>query len=169
MDIKIYTDTISEEDLEYARERLLDLPEFNEENVGDYVYSEAQYVKETWFDDEMYELNKQLDGKIICIGTIGRWNGIVTGYRIMGNNLNEILSRHCDGAYSDLEVFADRWNVQATEAHHDGRNYYLYRELRMDTNYQNLLDAIIAGKSIKKILNKYTKSLKPHIQEIYGF
>lgn len=150
----------------YARENLEanEVEDITEDMIQQEVYDNI----DMFYDDEMMNLNKQLDGRIVAIADIGRWNGRVQGYKVLGSNLNEVVSSSigCD----DKEVYCDAHNVRATGYHHDGRNHVLFRELREDRDVDNFLDKIYSGEEIStSTLNYYTKSLRPHVQKIYGF
>ena len=84
------------------------------------------------FDDSRINLSKQLNGRILCIADMGLWNGRRTGYKILGNNLNEFLT--CGIGCDEKEIYCDGFNVYATGYHHDGRNHVEFREIREDRN-----------------------------------
>ena len=135
-----------------------------EEKITDEVYFQIDMD----FNAEISNLDKQLDGRIIAIADMGLWYGRRQGYKILGNNLNEVVSSSigCD----EKEVYCDAYNVRAVGYHHDGRNYVLYRELREDRNIDNFLAKIYNNETISSsTLNYYTKSLRPYVQQVYGF
>ena len=137
--------------------------EQTEENVMQEIYDHI----DTYFDDEKSNLFKILDGRILCIADIGLWDGRRSGYKILGNNLNEVLTTGigCD----EKEVYCDAYNVYAQGYHHDGRNYVEFREIREDRNIENLIDKIHSEQgATRREINYYTKSLRPYIKEIYG-
>ena len=139
-----------------------------EDITEDMVQQEVYDNIDMFFEDELLNLSKKLDGRIIAIADIGRWNGRVQGYKVLGNNLNEVVSSTigCD----EKEVYCDAWNVRATGYHHDGSNSVLFRELREDRDVDKFLDKIYMGEEISTgTLNYYTKSLRPYVQKIYGF
>ena len=145
-----------------ARERLEEF-EDTTTDVDTAVYEDV----DMWFDDEKLNLNKQLDGRILCIADMGLWNGRKSGYKILGNNLNEVLT--CGIGCDEKEVYCDGRNVLAKGYHHDGRNYVEFREIREDRNIENLLDKIYSGQEVtRKEINYYTRSLRPYIKKIYG-
>ena len=119
------------------------------------------------YEDEEVNLNKEIDGKILCIATIGRWDGRHQGYKVLGNNLKDILwSFGCD----DFHLYYDGFNIRGLGYHHDGRNSVEYREIRTDRCIDRLLDIIYSGEVItRQLLNYYTKSLRPYVKEIYGW
>lgn len=133
-----------------------------EEQVSESVYDSVY----SWWCDEYSNLFKTLDGKVVAIADIGTWHGRFTGYKILRNNLNEILkSFNCD----DYRVTYDRYTVRFTGYHHDGTNYVEFRELREDRNYANFLEKLYNQEPVsRQEIRYYTKSLRPYIKEIYG-
>ena len=154
------------EDFEkHARENLeyYGVEDITEDKIQQEVYEDI----DLFFRDEIENLDKKLDGRVIAIADLGLWDGRRQGYKILGNNLNEVVSSTmgCD----EKEVYCDAWNVRAVGYHHDGRNYVLYRELREDRNIDNFLEKIYNNETISSsTLNYYTKSLRPYVQKIYG-
>ena len=133
------------------------------EKITDEVYFQIDQS----FEDEESNLYKQLDGRILAIASMGLWNGRKSGYKILGNNLNEVLTSSigCD----EKEVYCDSYNVYAEGYHHDGRNYVEFREIREDRNIENLLDKIYSGKEVtRREINYYTRSLRPYVKAVYG-
>lgn len=119
-----------------------------------------------YLEDERINLNKQIDGRIIAIADIGRWNGRVNGYKLIDPNIREILYSSADY----VVWYGDGRNIKSVQYHHDGANYIEYRVVREDRNIQNLLDAIYNGEEIsRKKLNYYTRSLYPYVAKIYGW
>lgn len=147
-----------------------------EETITDEVYFQIDQN----FGDETMNLDKRLNGRILCIANLGLWNdrilcianmglwnGRRTGYKILGNNLNEILTAGigCD----EKEVYCDAYNVYARGYHHDGSNSVEFREIREDRNIENLLNKLYNNEEVtRKEINYYTRSLKPYIKQIYG-
>lgn len=137
--------------------------EQTEENVIQEIYHDIDVS----FEDAESNLFKILDGRILCIADLGFWNGRRSGYKILGNNLNEILTTGigCD----EKEIYCDAYNVYAQGYHHDGRNYVEFREIREDRNIENLTDKIFSNQPItRREINYYTRSLRPYIKEIFG-
>ena len=135
-----------------------------EEKITDEVYFQIDMN----FNDETSNLDKKLNGRILAIADMGLWNGRRTGYKILGNNLNEVLT--CGIGCDDKEIYCDGFNVKAKGYHHDGTNYVEFREIREDRNIENLTDKLYSGMPVtRKEINYYTKSLLPHVKQIYGF
>lgn len=148
-----------------AREHLKenDFEDYEITDVTDTIYEEI----DMWFEDEQSNLFKTLDGRILCIADMGLWNGRRSGYKILGNNLNEVLT--CGIGCDEKEVYCDGFNVKAKGYHHDGTNYVEFREIREDRNIENLTDKLYSGMPVsRKEINYYTKSLLPHVKQVYG-
>lgn len=148
-----------------AREHLRenDFEEWETVDVTDTIYENI----DMWFEDERLNLRKELNGRIIAIASMGLWNGRKSGYKILGNNLNEVLTSTigCD----EKEVYCDTYNVYAEDYHHDGRNYVEFREIREDRNIDNLLNKLYNNEEVtRREINYYTKSLRPYIKQVYG-
>lgn len=123
-------------------------------------------LAEIFYQDEQCNLNTQLDGRVVAIADLGFWNGRRKGYAIGTTNLNCILSL---GSQDTNKVYCDSYNVYKTASHHDGTHYIMFRELREDRNVERFLDKIYNGKDISnRVLNYYTKSLRPYIKKVYG-
>ena len=149
---------------DYAKENL----EANDIEVTDYRVEQQVYDDiDMFYEDEMMNLNKKLDGRIIAIADLGLWYGRRQGYKVLGYNLNNVISfgMSCD----EREVYCDAYNVRANGYHHDGSHHVLYRELREGRDIDKFLDKIYSGEKISSsTLNYYTKSLRPYIKDIYG-
>ena len=150
-----------------AREFLEEVRETDEPVTDEEVMQEVYNREEMWYGDEELNLNKKLNGRVIAIADVGRWDGRYSGYKILGDNLNEILwGMECD----DLRVYTDAHTVRAVGYHHDGRHYVEYRELKEDTRFDNLLSKLYNQEEVsRKDIYRYTKSLRPYIKQVYGF
>lgn len=148
---------------EVARENEWDEDTSDPDNLWQYMIA----THNTYLDDERCNLNKYLDGRILIIADLGLWDGRKQGYKIIDGNISNILY---DNDADFIEWYADQYNIRATAHHHDGTNYYLYREIREDRNIQILLNDIYNGREISRSkLNYYTRSIRPYIAEIYGW
>lgn len=121
---------------------------------------------ESWYDAEKLNLDIQLDDDVLAIADLGLWNGRTSGYKLLGNNLNEILNVNGDV----IEIYAENRNIKAKAGHHDGVNYILFRKIRSDRDIEKLLARIYENKPISpSLLNYYTESLYPEVKSIYGW
>lgn len=119
-----------------------------------------------WYEFEKMTLDYELDNDILAIADLGLWNGRTSGYKILSDNLNNILNVNGDV----IEVYAENGNIRAKATHHDGTNYILFRKIRDDRDIDKLLDRLYEGKPVSpSLLNYYTESLYPQVGEIYGW
>lgn len=116
------------------------------------------------FQDEEKALDRWTEQDIICIANLGLWQGRRSGYLELGQKLNEVF-RAFQG--DDYALYADRYNIRGVDYHHDGTNYYLFREWREGVNRDTFMDKILTGKVTSKDISRYTKSLKPQVAKIY--
>lgn len=148
-----------------AREHLKenDFEDYETTDVTDTIYEDINI----WFEDEESNLYRNLTGRVIAIANMGLWNGRCSGYKILGNNLNEVLT--CGIGCDEKEVYCDAYNVKAEGYHHDGRNFVEFREIREARDIDALLTKIYNNEKISRsTLNYYTKSLRPYVKEVYG-
>ena len=145
--------------------------DFLEEEHPDVTDEDEQYdlvrqMNNYYLYDERVNLHTDVDGRILVIANLGLWNGRVQGYKILSENIADILYSDCDYA----EWYSDGYNIKGTAWHHDGTNLYEYRVIRENRNIDNLLNAIYNGKEIsRQKLNYYTKSLHPYVAKVYGW
>ena len=151
---------LEQEQREHLKENNM---EFENVDVTDIIYEELGM----WFEDEQSNLYKQLNGNILAIASVGKWNKRVSGYKILGNNLNEILT--CNIGCDEKEVYCDTYNVKAVGYHHDGQNFVEFREIRENKNIDKFLGKLYSNEPVSRNeINYYTKSLRPYIKVLYG-
>ena len=139
----------------------------NDENK---LYEYMVEANDDYLSDERRNLDIQLSQPIIVIGDLGRWNGRVTGYKMIDSgNIRDCL--YADTDY--IEWYVDKYgDLRADAVHHDGTNHYLYRVLKdgvTDTQIENLQDKIYNGKVTRADITRVTKRLGDEIAEVYGF
>lgn len=141
---------------------------FEEEGITeeDEKYEAMHELNDMYYYDELMNLDCQLPGDILVIADLGLWNGRKSGYKVIGNNLNNILKTFCGDYY---EVYFDGYNIRAKDTHHDGTNYYEFRLIRPDRNIEVLKEKIYNDDFSRQDINYYTKSLAPYVKEIYGW
>ena len=139
----------------------------NDENK---LYEYMVEANDDYLSDERRNLDIQFSQPIIVIGDLGRWNGRVTGYKMIdsGNITNCLYS---DTDYT--EWYVDKYgDLRANAVHHDGTNHYLYRVFKdgvTDTQIENLQDKIYNGKATRADITRVTKRLGDDIAGVYGF
>lgn len=120
-----------------------------------------------YLDDERMNLDIQLSNPILVIADLGLWNGRKSGYKIIkSGNIKDILTAYGDYA----EWYSDGYNIFGIDHHHDGTNYYEYREIKNPDNIDTLLNKIYNGKpASRSMLNYYTRSIFPQVANIFGW
>jgi hypothetical protein len=147
---------------ETAEENGWDEDTDDENNLWRFIHESL----DQYLDDARMNLNIPTDGRILVIEDLGLWYGRRQCYKISDNkNVNEIFGTH----YDYTEWYSDGYNIKAIDVHHDGVNYYEFREIRED-RFNSLLDAIYSGKKItRRMLNYYTRSLHGRVAKVYGW
>lgn len=127
--IVFYTDDITSEDLQEAKELLAeddgytsaeDVPEAD-------AWEEARRLKEFDFDDLQHNLAQYIkQNDLLIVGTCGRWNGRYKAGAFVCDimDLWEGL-RHCDY----LEVYEVNGHLYIDGIHHDGRDSFEVKRL----------------------------------------
>ena len=139
----------------------------NDENK---LYEYMVEANDDCLSDERRNLDIQLSQPIIVIGDLGRWNGRVTGYKMIDSgNIRDCL--YADTDYT--EWYVDKYgDLRADAVHHDGTNHYLYRVFKdgvTDKQIENLQDKIYNGKATRADITRVTKRLGDDIAGVYGF
>lgn len=138
---------------------------YTKEDVPMTLYEWVDDLLSIYIDDERSNLNKDVDGYIVRLVDVGKWNGRYNGLGIEGTKVNDILYSNFDFA----KWYCDRWNVRAVEAHHDGRNYSLYRVVESKEKAKWLKEMLLQGKLDERKFMRHTKSLRPYVAKVYGF
>lgn len=164
-----FDDRTSEElEREYREAMYID----SEETVKDTdVYEfHAQNASE-WFSDEQCNLDVSVGENILVIGYVGLWNGTFKGYKELSYKLNNIFNvwDSCD----EIKLYCDRYDVRGIGIHHDGRNTALFRKWKdnvSDENKDRTMNAIYYNKDdADALVKRYTKSIRPDVQKVYGW
>lgn len=165
--------TIYNSDIDYSEEyfeeerNMLKEMRATDEVSDEEVYESLNRSKDYEFDDELCNLKKALNGRVLAIADLGLWNGRRQGYKLGTNLLSECLTI---GNEDSFELYYDGYNVRKTSHHHDGTNYILFREVRPNVNIDKFCDMIYNGEEISsRTLNYYTKSLRPYVKSVYGW
>lgn len=161
---KIRTIWNSEIDLEDWKDFIEEeYPEYTDET---FLFERCSNMNEIYLEDEKINLNKILNNPIIAFSSLGLWDGRKYGYIPLKNNLNNIFDI---SMYDETHWYTDQYDVRCKNYHHDGVNFYLFRELK-DLKYMDIIrKKLFEGNLIKKDITRYTRSLKPYVKNIYGF
>ena len=154
---------INYEDWEDDWRDYLDMNDLTEDdsNLYDWVDETNGY----YLDDERCNLNKEVEGVIVCFANLGLWDGCHVGAKTEGTNVRNILYSSCE----NVEWYCDRYNVRCTAAHHDGRNSYLYRVAKDWETAKRLANRIASGTMSETLFKRCTKSLRPYVAKVYGW
>lgn len=141
----------------------------NPDYTEDEMYALMEEINRVYLDDERANLNIPLSTPIIIIADIGRWNGRVLGYKKIAPNISDCLYSDTDYAEWYVDELGD---LRCTAIHHDGTNYYLYRQFKedlSDTQINNFIEKIFYDTVTRADINRYTKRLGDYISEVYGW
>lgn len=133
----------------------------------DLQYELVTDLNNDYLDDERMNLNVQLNNPILVIGDLGLWNGRVSAYKIINSgNIKDIL--YDDADY--IRWYSDGYNIKCKAIHHDGTNYYEYREIKNIDNIHNLTEKLLNQEEVSRdMINQYTKSILPYVKKVYGW
>lgn len=141
-------------------------PDYDE----DELYRLMCEINDEYLDDERMNLEKHADGEIVIIADLGRWNGRFSGYKELHSDLiSDCLSTNCDYAKWYVDELGD---LRCDTAHHDGRDYYLYRQWHTGlsrTQKENFLQKIYDANVTRRDINRYTRRLGDIVANVYGF
>lgn len=165
----IINDDPAEYDFDGIKKCMIEMYDYEDGNIPDkdvweYIYNDIEYS----YDEGLRDINVDTEGEIIAIASMGLWNGRCSGYAILyKNNLKEIL--YC-GNKDFNHLYYDGFNVYKKASHHDGTNHIMFREVRPDVDIEKLFDKIYNNEPISKAtLNRYTRSLRRYVKQIYGW
>lgn len=146
-----------------------DYEEFMRENPG-LDWDLDRYVEEMNYDnlgDERLNLAIQLEHPIVILADVARWNGACFGYKVIeSGNISDILYSLVRGA-SNSHWYSDGANICCDEAHHDGTNHYVYRELLAPI--EDIKDGLFDDRKRERTIQKYTRSIAPNVHKVYGW
>lgn len=155
----------------------LDLDDWREDLQAEYpdlsedeLYQTMYEINGDYLDNERENLDIQLSQPIIIIGDLGRWDGRVTGYKMIDSgNIKDCL-------YSDTDMtewYVDKYgDFRADAIHHDGTNHYLYRVFKNNASpeqIERLQEKIYFGRATRADITRVTRRLGDDIAAVYGF
>lgn len=133
------------------------------------AYEAVCEMNNSYLDDERMNLDIQLEYPILIISDLGLWDGRRKAYKVVSSgNIRDILYAQVNGM-SRCNWYCDGYNICCDEAHHDGINHYIYREIRNESNIGRFLDKLYYGAPIShSIFNHYTRSIAKDVARVYG-
>lgn len=141
--------------------------ELDEDGLRDLAYE----IRNDYLDDERLNLNIDAGADIVCIASLGLWNGRRTGYKRMNTgNIGECLYFN-DGDYGEFFVDEDG-EFCGIEHHHDGTNYYTFRAIPYGADEDEIEDALYElafGSGDASRIKALTEPLGRNIAEVYGW
>jgi len=121
------------------------------------------------FENIRIELTgKIIPNNMIVIASLGLWNGRKTGFKIIKNNLMDIFGV-AQGDYYKVWYDSETDDLNAEDIHHDGTNYYTFREIKNEDTIDELKYKILKGECTQNDIDKYTQPIGKYIRKIYGF
>ena len=134
---------------------------------SDWINQDEDIDYDFYFDDEVDNLNKELDNKILVIAELHLWDGISSGFKIIDSqNLNAIMYV---GQGERKKVYVKGRDIIMEDSHHDGTNIYTFRLIKDMDKIHNLTDKIYHNNFSSKDISRYTKSLGNIVRKIYGW
>lgn len=120
------------------------------------------------FEDEKENLSVIMDGEMIVVADLGLWDGRHKGYRMMCGKVSSALNAFQGDSYK-LVYDPDTDDVKGVDHHHDGTNYYTFREVRKGNDISVLQDLIYSERATQEDIDKYTKPLGKYVRRVYGW
>ena len=133
------------------------------------IYDSETDVEGFRFSDEQHNLDVEMDGAMIVIADLGLWDGRHKGYRMMGGRTVNMAFSAFQGDSYRLVYDSDTDNVRGVDRHHDGTNYYTFREVRRGKDISELQDLIYSEKVTQEDIDRYTKPLGKYVRGVYGW
>lgn len=118
-------------------------------------------------EEERLNLNIDLPGSIVMIGSISRWDGTFVGHCVKdSDNLSDCLEFLNCCEYG--EWFVEGGEFQSRQSHHDGTNHITYRLLPNGLS-ADICEKLESGEYSLEDLWGWTESLAPYVCKVYGW
>lgn len=162
----IWSSDIDEKDWKAEYEEACEDGEVDPEKTS--LYDWAYELNQDYLGDEKQNLNVDCN-TIIAVGNLGRWNGRGTSVHKVGDNVSDIFKvAERSSSYMDYEWYAENGEVVGCMKHHDGSDYYYFRELKDNVDLEDFEEEITKD-NWKEMIDKYTQSLFPRVAKVYGW
>ncbi len=162
--LMVWTDQYDEE---WEKAYKADYPEATEDELSEAWYEQAAVS----FDDEKTNLRIPIDQDVMVIKTINRWDGqTIWCSRITRATIGDLLERFMDG--NSFYVESETGDLVGEAYHHDGTNYYRFREISADAPHDDVADLVYKieeGEDYAADLARLTKPFGGRIAKVYGW
>ncbi|MBQ8806674.1 MAG: hypothetical protein IJZ68_09555 [Bacteroidaceae bacterium] len=122
-------------------------------------------------DDERANLDIPIERDVLVIKTLGLWDGKKVRCSVIHRaTIGALLERFFDG--NSFYVESETGDLVGEAYHHDGTNYYRFREVSADAPNDNIDDLIFKledGEDCEQELQALTKSFGGRIAKVYGW
>lgn len=132
-----------------------------ENPTDDEIYNEIIECNRIAFKDDRFEFatrDKHIEGTVIVIGNIGRWNGRKDGFRILQGfeDVMDFMTR-----YESFKIYIDRYNIKGIGHHHDGTDYLTFREVHPRYFRDDIEDIFLSyDGDVDRFVKNCTRSLR---------
>lgn len=130
----------------------------------DWAVDNFNYEKES-----LDNINLKYNTPLIAVANLGRWDGRCIAYKEI-DEISDFIN--WNGRYDFVEVYTDRYNVNAILSDHDGTTYATLRQIKPNRSYDNFTEKLLNCRNeaeAKKLITSYTVSVVKAVNELYGW
>ena len=133
--VTLYTNEITEEKVEYARQYLLE--ENGEEPTDSELWNFLNVDDDINWDVFEREYEKYFNtNNFVVKASLGRWNGRFNSGKILTSGWSDFVK--IIGEYDNISIVDNNGHLEVVGRHHDGTDYFEIRELtRKGDEYAN--------------------------------
>lgn len=135
----LFDNYYSTERFEFAKQDLIEIEDGNTEPTDSEVFERLSFIEELdWneFENEFTNYLNSLSCGLLCIGSVGRWNGYYDGGVVI-TEFNELRQLWKDCDY--ISIYDENGHLYIKCSHHDGGNSFELKELT-ETGYNIIGD-----------------------------
>lgn len=130
----------------------------------DEIWDEINFCNNLAIKDERFEFairDKNINGPIIVIADVGRWNGRRTGVKRF-NHFEEIIDFMTH--YDSFEIYIDKYDLRGVGHHHDGTDFLMFRMVPEMFNWDTVEYNILSNVETERVTKYYTRSLRKFLK-----
>lgn len=134
-----------------------------ENPTDDEIYNEINECNRIAFKDDRFEFStrdKHIEGTVIAIANVGRWNGRKDGIKVLQRfeDIMDFMTR-----YDNFKIYIDRYNIKGIGHHHDGTDYLTFREMHPRYFREDIEDIFISyDGDVERFVKNCTRSLRKY-------